>query len=89
MGTVIGVIYQQGVPVFADLQPHLQGDRPGLPYAEVAARHGMTEGAVKVAALRLRQRYGELLREEIGLTVGSAEEVDEELRHLLRVMARR
>lgn len=73
--------------LFRDLQPHLQGDRQGQPYADVAARHRMSEGAVKVAVHRLRQRYGELLREEITRTVGSPEEVDEELRHLMAVAA--
>lgn len=74
--------------LFADLRQHLQGDRQGLPFAEVAARQGMTEGAIKVAAHRLRQRYGEMLRAEIARTVGSPGEVDEELRHLLAVSAR-
>jgi RNA polymerase sigma-70 factor (ECF subfamily) len=74
--------------LFADLRLHLQGDRQGPPYAEVAARHGLSEGAVKVAVHRLRQRYGEMLRGEVARTVGSAEEVDEELRHFIAVSAR-
>ena len=73
--------------LFADLQPSLQGDRNGRPYAEVAARHHMTEGAVKVTVHRLRNRYGELLREEIARTVSNAADVDEELRRLLAVAA--
>jgi RNA polymerase sigma-70 factor (ECF subfamily) len=51
-------------------------------YAETAAQLGMTQGAVKVAAHRLRSRYRELLRAEIAQTVSSPEDVDEELRHL-------
>jgi RNA polymerase sigma-70 factor (ECF subfamily) len=74
--------------LFADLRLHLQGDRQGPPYAEVAARHGLSEGAVKVTVHRLRQRYGEMLRGEVARTVGSAEEVDEELRHFIAVSAR-
>ena len=74
--------------LFADLSLHLQGDRQGPPYAEVAARHGMSEGAVKVAVHRLRQRYGQFLRDEIAQTVGRPEEVDDELRYLISVMAR-
>lgn len=73
--------------LFADLRLHLQGERSGLPYAEVAARHGMTEGAVKVAVHRLRQRYRELLHKEIARTVGGSHEVDEELRHFIKVSA--
>ncbi len=74
--------------LFSDLRLHLQGERSGPPYAEVAARNGMSEGAVKVAVHRLRQRYGELLREEIARTVSSPEEVDEELRHFIAVTGR-
>ena len=46
----------------------------------------MNEGAVKVSVHRLRQRYGAALRAEIAETVGTEEEVDEELRHLLDVL---
>lgn len=73
--------------LFEDLYGHLQGELRGTPFAEVAARHGMTEGAVKVAAHRLRQRYGELLRGEIARTVGGPAEVEEELRVLLSIIA--
>ena len=46
----------------------------------------MTEGALKVAIHRLRQRYREVLRAEIAETVESPAEVDEEMRHLVRVL---
>jgi RNA polymerase sigma factor (sigma-70 family) len=74
--------------LFEDLRLHLQGDRQGPPYAEIAARQGMTEGAVKVTVHRLRQRYVELLRGEIARTVSRPEEVDEELRHLVALVGR-
>ena len=69
------------------LRPHLQGDRNGRPYAEVAAELGVSESAVKMTVHRLRQRYGELLRDEIRRTVSSEEEIDEELRNLIQVVA--
>lgn len=74
--------------LFDDLRLHLQGDRQGPPYAEIAARQGMSEGAVKVTVHRLRQRYIELLRSEIARTVSRSDEVDEELRHLVALMGR-
>jgi len=43
----------------------------------LAARHGISVGAVDVAVHRLRRRYGELLREQIAQTVNRLEEVDE------------
>jgi RNA polymerase sigma-70 factor (ECF subfamily) len=65
-----------------------EGADPGAPtYAEVAAEFGLTESAVKSAAHRLRQRYGELVREEVAHTVDSPAEVDEELRHLISVLS--
>jgi len=56
-------------------------DEPG--YAELARRHGSTEGAIKVAAHRLRVRFKQCLRDEVAHTVASPGEVEEELRHLL------
>jgi len=47
----------------------------------------MTAGAVKVAAHRLRQRYRELLREEIAHTVEGPEQIDEEVRELFAALA--
>jgi RNA polymerase sigma factor (sigma-70 family) len=57
-----------------------------VPYAELAARLKMSEGAIKVAVYRLRGRYREVLREEIAQTVSSPEEVEEELRHLFAAL---
>jgi RNA polymerase sigma factor (sigma-70 family) len=73
--------------LFADLKPHLQSDASGKPYAEIALKHGLSEGAIKVAVHRLRQEYRVLLREEVARTVSAKEEVEDELRHLLRVIS--
>lgn len=73
--------------IFAELSPCLVGERTAQPYAEIAARLGISEGAVKSAVHRLRQRYRQLLREEIAHTVLGSAEVDEELRHLSAVLS--
>ena len=73
---------------FEKLQIFLTGEPQGVAYAEVAAVLGMSEGAVKVAVLRLRQRYRELVRDEIAKTVADEREVDEEMRHLLTILRR-
>ncbi len=52
-------------------------------YAPVTKSLGLSEGSLRVAAHRLRQRYRELLLEEIANTVGSPREVNEELQHLM------
>jgi RNA polymerase sigma-70 factor (ECF subfamily) len=55
-------------------------------HAEAAAALGMTEGAVKVAAHRLRTRYRDLLRDEIGQTVEDPAAVDDEIRALFTAL---
>src|SRR5262245_51447744 len=62
-------------------------DEPGRQsQAEVAAELSMTENAVKQAFHRLRQRYRELLRDEIAQTVAAPGDVEEELRHFISVL---
>jgi RNA polymerase sigma-70 factor (ECF subfamily) len=73
--------------LFDRLQPYLSGDRGGAPYAEVAARLGLGESGVKMAVLRLRRRFGELLRAEIANTVSKPEEIDEEIRCLFAAVS--
>ncbi|MBI2924631.1 MAG: sigma-70 family RNA polymerase sigma factor [Verrucomicrobia bacterium] len=55
-------------------------------YADVAARLGLSESAVKSAIHRLRQRHQELVREEIAQTLADPAELEEEVRYLLRVI---
>ena len=71
---------------FDRLRVFVWGEKSGLPYAAMAGQLGMTEGAVKVAVHRLRQRYGELLRAEVAQTVATPVEVEEELRYLVAVI---
>ena len=75
--------------VFDQLQGCLLGERPDETYAEIGARLGLSQSAVKVTVHRLRQRYGELLREEIAHTVAEPGEIEEELRYLFAVVSRR
>jgi RNA polymerase sigma-70 factor (ECF subfamily) len=54
--------------------------------AEIAREFGMTENAVKQAFHRLRQRYRQLLREEVAHTVATPAEIEDELRHLIAAL---
>lgn len=74
--------------LFEKLESSLVGQREAQPYAGLATELNMTEGAVKVAVCRLREKYRECLRDEISQTVESPGEIDAELRHLFRVLAR-
>jgi RNA polymerase sigma-70 factor (ECF subfamily) len=59
------------------------GGRPGDGrYREVAEQFDMGEGAVRMAAHRLRRRYRELLRQQIAQTVETPEQIDEEIAFL-------
>ena len=73
-------------PLFEQLR-ELLADEPGRPsQADVATGLGMTENAVKQAFHRLRQRYRELLHEEIANTVAAPGDVEDELRHFISVL---
>jgi RNA polymerase sigma factor (sigma-70 family) len=68
---------------------NFQPRQPGSPtFAQIGARLGTTEAAVKSAMQRMRQRHREILRAEIAQTVTSAKQVEEEVRHMRRVMNR-
>jgi RNA polymerase sigma-70 factor (ECF subfamily) len=71
--------------LFERLKSTLTGDPE--PYAALATELGLTEGAVKVAAHRLRLRYRERLRAAIAETVESPDEVDDEIRALFAALA--
>jgi len=73
--------------LFNALRPHLAGDPDADAFAATAPSLGMSEGALKVAAHRLRRRYGELVRAEIGRTVDDGPAAgDVELQHLREVL---
>jgi RNA polymerase sigma-70 factor (ECF subfamily) len=70
-----------------DSLKQLLPDEPGAPsQAEIAARLGMTENAIRQAFYRFRQRYQSLLREEIAHTVATPGDIEDELRHLIAVL---
>jgi len=73
--------------LFEQLKPTLTEASRTVRYAEIAERIGSSEGAIKVAVHRLRQRYRELLRAEIAETVASASEVEDEIRNLFTALA--
>lgn len=70
--------------LFAAVGPISDGEES---QAAVGARLGLTESAVKSAAFRLRQRYRELIVDEVAQTVSNPADLEEELRHLLEAAA--
>jgi RNA polymerase sigma-70 factor (ECF subfamily) len=73
--------------LFDELKIFLTGEKHAISYAELAAKLGMTEAALKMAVSRMRQRYGELLRAEIANTVSNPAEVEEELQALFKALS--
>lgn len=72
-------------PVFARLRGYLSGDDESS-YRAAAADLGLTEGATKVAVHRMRARLGHCLRGEVSQTVARPDDIDDELKYLLRVL---
>src|SRR5262245_506837 len=74
------------IQLLDQLQKSLTKEQDWATPADTADELGMTESAVRQASYRLRQRYREVLREEIAHTVMAAGDVEDELRHLIAVL---
>jgi len=72
---------------FGALRPFLSMVEAG-DYADVSRSLGITESAVRVGVHRMRRQFGELLRHEVAQTVGSTSDIEDELRHLQRILGR-
>ena len=72
---------------FAQLESFLPGAKSELTYTEAARLLGLPEGTVKSDVHRLKKRYREVLRAEIAHTVSTPAEINDEVRHLIRVLS--
>ena len=72
---------------FEALQGVLPGGQGSVSRTELAAKRGVSVGAIDVAVYRLRQRFGALLRQQIAQTVSSESEIEEEIRHLIAMLS--
>ena len=76
--------------LLAGLMPYLSVTEESLiPYEEMAQRTHRPVATLRSDVARLRKRYRAILREVVRDTVFEAEDVDEELRYLCRVLAAR
>ena len=76
----------ENVRLFGQFKKLLADESERLSQADVARDLGMTENAVKQAFHRFRNRYRELLRDEIAHTVATPGDIEDELRHLIAVL---
>ena len=72
---------------FSDLKTFLVDARGTAAFAEVAARLGVTESALKSVVHRMRRRYADLFRDEVAQTVADPKDTEDEIRHMLAVLA--
>jgi DNA-directed RNA polymerase specialized sigma24 family protein len=73
---------------FSVIQPFLQSEREGRNYENAAAELAVTPTALRVMVFRMRQRFRDMLIDEIRQTVASAGEVAAELRHLFMALGK-
>lgn len=71
--------------LFDELKGHVWGTDV-VSYADAASRLKTSEGALRIAAHRMRDDFRRLLRQEVARTVATPGEIDEELRHLIDVL---
>ncbi len=73
---------------FNCLKEWLTAERGGIPYQQIAATLGATEGAARVAVHRLRKQFRAFFRQTIAETVAADDDVEAEMRHLVSVLSR-
>ncbi len=73
--------------IFDEVSGLLSAERGDVSYGRIATTLGVSSGVVKRLAFELRQRYRQLLREEVSQTVEKPEEIDNELRYLCAALA--
>ena len=66
----------------------MPGELQGRPYVEIAEEFESTPGAIKQEVHRMKQRYRELVREEVAKTVAMPNEVDDEIAYLMDVLGK-
>lgn len=72
--------------IFRELKPLVAGGSDLPKQEEIAARLEMPIETLRSHLSRLRVRYRDLLRQEVARTIGFADDVDEELRQLTRIL---
>jgi RNA polymerase sigma-70 factor (ECF subfamily) len=73
---------------FACLKEWLTAERGGIPYGQIAAALGTTEGAARVMVHRMRKQFRQFFRQTVAETVDAAGDVEAELRYLVAILSR-
>jgi DNA-directed RNA polymerase specialized sigma24 family protein len=78
---------QGKIALFEQLKITLTEPRGTIGYVALGNALGLSEAAVKMAVLRLRRRYREILRAEVAQTVAEPEDVEDEIRHIIQSLS--
>jgi len=73
--------------LFRTLRYSIAGEKNAVPYRDLAAKLNVSEEAVRVAVHRLRKSYRRVLKQEIAHAVTDADEVEDELNSLRRILS--
>lgn len=73
-------------PLFDSLKSQALGEFDAEGYSAIAGRLDMSEGALRIAVHRMRERYRALLRDEVAMTVADVGDIAQELRHLIAAL---
>ena len=86
LGALRGKFRDRGrLETWRELEVFLGPDETAPAYAEVAAKLGQTENTIAAAVRRMRQEFRVLLRQEVADTLTAGEDLEDELRYLLRL----
>jgi DNA-directed RNA polymerase specialized sigma24 family protein len=73
---------------FELLSQFLNPDSPDVGYEELAGEMSMSAGALRMAVHRMRRAYRRVLREKIGETVSTPDEIDAEIQYLIATLSK-
>ena len=73
--------------LFAALRPGLTSTDSLPPYQELARKLGMTVANIKINVHRVRREFGRALRRAVGDTIAPEDDIDEEIRALMKILA--
>jgi DNA-directed RNA polymerase specialized sigma24 family protein len=78
--------YSERPEIFAALKGYLTATDETR-YADVASQLNVGQSLVKTTVHRMRRQLRDILRREVATTVSAPHEIDDEVRHLVRVLA--
>jgi len=73
--------------VFAELRPYLTAPPAAGDYERIAERLNLSKGQVALRVHRLSQRFAEVVRFEVAATLAQRDDIETELRYLLRLVS--